>query len=60
MDILIIVAFIIGAAFMIHKSGKDSPLSTVAGYIVAGVTAAALGGKEIVMGWIGSGAPGAN
>ena len=60
MNIIIVVAFIIGAAFMIHASGRESKLATVAGYIVALVTAGALGGKDIVMGWIDAGLPGAN
>ena len=53
-DILIIVAFIIGAAFLIHGPGKDSRLKTAAGYVVAAVLYVLTAGTEWLQALLGS------
>ena len=48
-DLIILAAFIVAAAFLIHKTGKDSKLTTVAGYIVAGVMYLLTAGQELLI-----------
>jgi biotin transporter BioY len=53
-DIIVIIAFIIGAAFLIHRSGKESKLATVAGYVVAAVLYILTAGTEWLQALLGA------
>ena len=50
MDFIVFAAVVIGAAFLIHKTGRGTGnVRTIAGYIVAGVMAAVAAFGDVVL-----------